>query len=170
MSHWKLQYSTFPRFRDRRGSFVKPFQRSVSDLIPKEIFYTKSHVGVCRGLHYQASPKAAERIMHVVEGEVLDFVVKFNPINHKIVCVSEKRLGPDTQLDYVIIPGDSCHCHGFISLKESTCIYFSSEEYDVECDFGYDLFSLPFDFSSVFHELGVPVIRSERDESFPRLF
>lgn len=154
---------------DKRGLFVKPFQQSLEGFHCKECFYTDSLAGVCRGLHYQGGEKAANRVMHVVEGEILDFVVKFNPVTLETIEIITAVLGPNLDHDSVVIPGDSIHCHGFMTLKKATCIYFSSEEYDPKCDLGFDLFSIPYDFAHVMRDLSTPVIRSERDLLLPKL-
>ncbi len=155
------------KYVDQRGLFSKPFQKSREGFACKESFYTKSDVGVCRGLHYQGGLKSADRVMHVVEGEVFDFVVEFDPVELKVLKISGERLGPGEANDSVVIPGDSRHCHGFITLKSAICVYFSSVEYDPVYDLGFDLFSIPWDFVPIIHELSGPVIRSERDLLLP---
>ncbi|MCP9808678.1 hypothetical protein KBY58_04440, partial [Cyanobium sp. HWJ4-Hawea] len=68
-----------------------------------------------------------------------------------------------------IIPGDGRHCHGFIALEESVCLYISSASYSQADDKGFDMFSLPFDFANLEELHQLSLLRSRRDTMFKRL-
>jgi len=65
---------------DRRGSFLKLFQASrfVADgcaLDVREVFVSRSHRNVVRGLHFQAPPADVAKLVCCLDGAVLDAVV-----------------------------------------------------------------------------------------------
>ena len=67
-------------FHDERGSFVKTFNRELSaqhGLVTEfaEEFYSWSHRGVLRGLHFQLPPAQHTKVVTCLVGEVLDVVV-----------------------------------------------------------------------------------------------
>ena len=154
---------------DSRGFFSKIYPPLLKGGGVREVFYNFSKAGVARGLHYQAYPKAAERVVTVITGKVVDFVVRFDPTSHFLIDYEHSELGPHSVFNTAIVPGDSNHCHGFIALEDSICLYLSSQEYSPEHDLGFDLLSLPFDFSSYFPLLPDSLIRSNRDLLFPKL-
>jgi len=159
-------YFSMPRIRDNRGFFCKPYFHS-PDFQCKEVFYTNSHRGVARGLHYQDLPRAASRTLHVVSGSVLDFIVTFEPCTSRIINYEACVLTAGGSLDSACIPGDGGHCHGFIALEDSVCLYISSDTYSPEDDKGFDLFSLPFQFDALAEQQDLSIQRSQRDTSLP---
>ena len=68
-------------FSDERGFFLESFNQRVFEKKTSHypLFvqdnYSKSIKGVLRGLHYQLPPKAQDKLVHVVQGEVFDVVV-----------------------------------------------------------------------------------------------
>ena len=159
---------SLPRICDHRGVFCKPFIHS-TDIQCKEVFYTRSKKGVARGLHYQDYPKPATRILNVISGSIIDFIVHFDPDSNTIINYTYAELESGGRMDSAYIPGDGCHCHGFIALEDSICLYISSEEYSPDDDKGYDLFSLPYSFSNLKDSGNLVIIRSIRDTTFPSL-
>ena len=66
---------------DDRGFFIKPYGEDIP-FECEEVFTTLSKKGVARGLHYQYSDVlhlGASRVMTVISGSILDFIVKFDP-------------------------------------------------------------------------------------------
>ena len=69
-----------PTCRDARGTFVKTFQSdrfAESHLATRfaEEYYTVSHRGVLRGLHFQVPPRDHDKIVYCLSGEVMDAIV-----------------------------------------------------------------------------------------------
>lgn len=70
-------YEIQPRvWSDARGFFVKPFHREIfaerglaTDFA--EVYYSMSHRGVLRGLHFQLPPHDHAKLMYCVAGQVL---------------------------------------------------------------------------------------------------
>src|SRR5262245_26993689 len=65
---------------DRRGWFLQIYQTSVlADLgLPfdvRELFVSRSHGGVVRGLHFQAPPADVAKVVCCLDGDVVDAVV-----------------------------------------------------------------------------------------------
>jgi dTDP-4-dehydrorhamnose 3,5-epimerase-like enzyme len=159
-------YFQMPKIVDDRGFFCKTYFYS-HDFQCKEVFYTNSCRGVARGLHYQDFPNAASRTLHVLSGCILDFIVTFDPNTSTIMNVETCELRAGGSLDSASIPGDGRHCHGFIALEDSVCLYISSETYSHKHDKGFDLFSLPFRFDSLAEQHNLSIFRSQRDTSLP---
>ncbi len=66
--------------RDDRGSFVKTFREDIFQehgLTTRfaEEYYTSSHQGVLRGLHFQVPPKDHVKVVTCLSGKVMDAVV-----------------------------------------------------------------------------------------------
>ena len=164
------KYFHTPVLEDERGFFVKTYTEEVP-FVCKEIFSTFSKKGVARGLHYQYSNSlkcGASRVMTVISGAVLDFLVKFDPRSDKVLAIQEEQLGPRCKNNSLLIDGNGEYCHGFVALNDCVCVYASSQSYLKEDDFGYDLLSLNYDFTKIMNDIGVnQFIRSKRDLSFP---
>lgn len=74
-------YQVKPFFaRDERGTFVKTFhgERFAELGLPvtwSEEYYSTSHKGVIRGMHFQTPPHDHEKLVYCMKGRVLDVVV-----------------------------------------------------------------------------------------------
>jgi dTDP-4-dehydrorhamnose 3,5-epimerase len=74
-------YEIFPAlFSDTRGTFVKTFhhdsfKENQLETNFVEQYYSVSHKGVLRGLHFQTPPKDHVKLVYCIMGEVLDAVV-----------------------------------------------------------------------------------------------
>ncbi|MFZ3171874.1 MAG: dTDP-4-dehydrorhamnose 3,5-epimerase [Carboxydocellales bacterium] len=67
-------------FQDERGVFVKTFHQDIYSNYKLEThfaeeYYSFSHHGVLRGLHFQIPPKDHTKLVYCVTGEVMDVVV-----------------------------------------------------------------------------------------------
>ena len=164
----KYFYRTF--IEDDRGFFVKPYGEDIPFQC-EEVFTTLSKKGAARGLHYQYSDElhlGASRVMTVISGSILDFIVRFDPTSKRVIAIQQQTLGPCHQKNSLLIEGNGEYCHGFIALENSVCIYASSQRYLKGEDFGFNLLSLKVDFEEVKKNIGIKdFIRSERDRSFP---
>lgn len=112
---------------DSRGFFFESFRE---DLFKKQTsfdisFVQDNHVnssqGVLRGLHYQLPPHAQDKLVRVVQGEVLDVAVdirKSSPTFGKHVAVI---LSSDNRKQLYIPKG---FAHGFLTLSETSEVIY----------------------------------------------
>ena len=151
---------------DERGRFVKMLSESVfarhgMSANFSEEYYSTSHRGVLRGMHFQEPPFDHEKLVYCVSGSVLDVIV-------------DLRSGSPSQGRCIPVELDDVNCHamyiprgcahGFLTRSESaTLVYKTTTEYAPEHDAGLLWSSLPFDWP-----LDEPVL-SERDRTFPAL-
>ena len=117
---------------DERGSFMESFnEREVKKVLGKKTMFcqdnlTHSKKGVLRGLHYQLPPFSQTKLVHVVQGKVLDVVVdirKDSPtFGHHFSC----QLSAENQLQMFIPRG---FAHGFITLSETSIFIYKIDQY-----------------------------------------
>ena len=156
---------TLKRFADLRGNFVKTYARRVFDdrgveFDFREEFYSFSHQGVIRGMHFQLPPHDHVKLVYCPVGAVLDVLV-------------DLRQGPSYgRVESVVLSGDepailvipSGIAHGFKSLCDnSLMIYKTSTEHAPSHDAGIRWDSFGFDWG-----LDTPIV-SARDVSHPAL-
>ena len=82
---------------------------------------SKSTKGVLRGLHYQLPPKAQDKLVRVVQGEVFDVAVdirKYSPTYQQWVG---EILSSKNKKQMWIPMG---FAHGFLTLSDSAEIYY----------------------------------------------
>ncbi len=148
---------------DHRGRFIKNYQeRWFIDvgIIPNfvEEYYTISHHGVLRGLHFQRPPHDLSKMVYCVRGEVFDVIVdlrKGSPWYGKfeMLTLSESN---DTGL--YLAPGIA---HGFlVTGSEAILQYKVTSYYHQEADDGirWDSVGIPWPEQ-------ISII-SERDQRF----
>ena len=151
---------------DERGTFTKLFQKSVFrenkfDFDYSEEYYSFSKRNVLRGLHFQIPPHEHTKIVHCIDGKILDVIVdirKGSPTYGKYETFTLK--GKDKELIY-IPPGLA---HGFLVLsKYAIVLYKTTTEYRKYNDRGILWNSIGLDWP-----VKVPII-SKRDQDFPKL-
>ena len=120
-------------FSDERGFFFESFNQADfekgTNLSP--IFVQENHSrsikGVLRGLHYQLPPKAQDKLLRVVKGEIFDVVVDVR----KGSSTFGKWVGEiltDKNKKQIWIPKG--FAHGFLVVSESAeVVYKTTEEY-----------------------------------------
>ena len=122
---------------DVRGSFTKDYSKEVfeangikHDLA--EVFYTTSHKGVIRALHFQRDRQQA-KLVRCICGHVYDVVVDLRPDSPAF----KKWLGFElTGENYkeILVPGGCAH--GYIVLERSVVAYKCNEKFFGEFDDG----------------------------------
>lgn len=135
--------------KDRRGEFQKLFQKSIYfkkgiDVNIDEHFFSVSHKGVIRGMHFQLPPHGQSKLVYVLQGRVLDAVVdlRMNSKTYKEAMTVD--LSSETRRALFIPEG---FAHGFQSLENNTTmVYSQSEEYSPESDFGVSPLSIEVDW------------------------
>lgn len=152
--------------KDKRGSFIKIYNERFFyevgiDMKNREQFYSISNVNVIRGMHFQNPPKAHDKLVHVMQGRILDVIMDLrrNSNNYK-KCIN-LELSAEVPCAVYIPQG---FAHGFKCLEDNTIILYNvSEEYDKSVDMGIRWDTIGFDWS-----IEEPIV-SDRDKSFVSL-
>ena len=120
-------------YEDNRGFFFESFNQAdfkkETNLSPTFVQenHSRSIKGVLRGLHYQLPPKAQDKLVRVVNGEIFDVVVDIR----KGSSTFGKWIGEiltDKSKKQIWIPKG--FAHGFVVVSESAeVIYKTTEEY-----------------------------------------
>ena len=126
---------------------------------------SRSAKGVLRALHFQVKPRAQEKLIRAVSGEVFDVVVDvrkgsktFGQYFHTTLSAENKRM--------LYIPQG--FAHGFLALKDDTeFIYKVSDFYSPEHERGI-LWNDP-SIGIPWPKLDVEYILSEKDKKSPTL-
>ncbi|MPN01148.1 dTDP-4-dehydrorhamnose 3,5-epimerase [bioreactor metagenome] len=157
-------YELFPNIRiDSRGTFVKTFHQATFDELHLEIdfaeeYFSVSHKGVLRGMHFQTPPYDHTKLVYCVDGEVLDVLV-------------DLRLGSPTYGEFEVFNLNSIACnmlyippglaHGFyVMSNRAIMMYKVTTLYNPEHDCGILWNSIAIPWPS-----DRPLI-SERDNNF----
>ncbi|MFB4168639.1 dTDP-4-dehydrorhamnose 3,5-epimerase [Virgibacillus sp. JSM 102003] len=158
-------YEIVPRvFTDKRGTFVKTFHHDsfVSNQLETQFteqYYSFSHQGVLRGLHFQNPPMHHVKLVYCIMGEVLDAVVDLrngSPTygqNQLFKLSAEKK-------NLIYIPAGMAH--GF---------YVTSENAVVVCNLS-TVYSPEYDSGIRWDSLGIlwpdqtPIL-SQKDKELP---
>ncbi len=128
-----------PVARDRRGSLAKPFQQTLFrelglDLEIRELFHSRSHQGVLRGLHFQLPPSDVAKLVYCVAGRAFDAVVDLRAGSPTQGRHHALELSADS--DNAVFVPRGC-AHGFVALEEPTTVAYAYDgEFDPECDSG----------------------------------
>lgn len=153
-------------FDDARGKFVKVFHRDAFashgiDFRPVEEFYTVSHQGVVRGMHFQTPPAAHDKLIWCVGGHILDVVLDLRKGSPAFGKFHTLEMNPENRLSLFIPAGVA---HGFLTLdRETTVMYSVNSMHDPACDRGvrWDSFGLDWPCAN-------PIL-SARDSALPPL-
>ncbi|MBN1983898.1 MAG: dTDP-4-dehydrorhamnose 3,5-epimerase family protein [Chitinivibrionales bacterium] len=152
-----------PKSADDRGFFLKVFhinefhKRSFNFFI-KEIYYSYSHHGVIRGLHFQFPPKQLFKLVTCPLGEIYDVVVDLRIGSPTFKEFRTLILNSEKGNSILIPPGCA---HGFCVTSEYALVtYQASETYDSQCDTGILWNSIEIPWPKGKH------IISQRDQNF----
>jgi dTDP-4-dehydrorhamnose 3,5-epimerase len=153
-------------YSDKRGIFTKVFQKSFFlnlglEINYEEDYYSHSFQNVIRGMHFQMIPKAHNKLVYCIQGEVLDVVVDLR-IGSPTFGRSYSTVLSSSSQNIIYIPLGLAH--GFLTLsKFASLIYKVGTEYESRLDHGIKWDSIGFNWP-----IDNPII-SERDNSFPML-
>jgi dTDP-4-dehydrorhamnose 3,5-epimerase len=126
-------------YRDARGFFMETYKYSdFARTGIKEHFvqdnYSRSSMGVLRGLHYQKNPNAQGKLVQCTKGKIFDVAVdirRSSPTFRQWVSV---ELSEENNFMLYVPPA---FAHGFVVLSESAdVIYKCTREYAPEDDRG----------------------------------
>lgn len=122
---------------DERGAFVKDYseevftQNGISHVL-KEVFYTYSHKGVIRAIHFQKTKEQA-KLVRCVYGSVFDVIVDLRPKSETFGKWQAFYLTKDNHKE-ILVPEH--FGHGYLVLEESIVSYKCAEKFYGEYDDG----------------------------------
>ena len=134
----KGAYLIKPFFADDvRGGFVKDYSRELFlangiDYELKEVFYTISHKGVIRALHFQEN-NHQPKLVRCVSGKVYDVIVDLRPDSPTF----KKWMGfylTGENREELLIPGH--FAHGYLVIEDSIVSYKCAVSFDGPNDSG----------------------------------
>ena len=152
---------------DERGAFIKTFHANDLDALGiaapiAEQYYSVSHRGVIRGMHFQTPPADHEKLVHCSRGSALDVLLDLR--------AGTPTYGTWCSIDLTARDGAVVYiprgvAHGFQAREDETVLHYAvSTVYAPECDAG-----VRWDSAGIEWERELEPIVSERDMSFPTL-
>lgn len=161
---------------DLRGGFVKDYSRELFlandiDYELKEVFYTISHKGVIRALHFQ-EVNQQPKLVRCVSGKVFDVIVDLRPESPTFKKWMGFYLTGDN-LNELLIPAH--FAHGYLVIEDSIVTYKCAAPFDGEYDSGIMYDDPDIDVKWPFNEIGGKdnLIIAEKDlnlQSFKEYF
>lgn len=140
---WLNQSAT--RFADARGHLDVLYEQG--DVVLKRSF---SHAGVFRGMHWQRPPHAQSKLIRVVSGRILDFVV--NP-QSAALHLFHRALGPDD--GWVLVPANLAH--GFYAQQDTEFEYLCHGAYAESAEHSYSILHHLADH----HGIAAPIVSAK---------
>lgn len=122
---------------DNRGYFIKDYSKEVFEQNGinhnlKEVFYTVSHKGVIRALHFQEMKEQA-KLVRCVKGKVYDVIVDLRKDSPTYKQWKGFYLSDENNLA-LLVPEH--FAHGYLVLKDSIVSYKCAEKFYSEYDSG----------------------------------
>lgn len=124
-------------FKDNRGTFA-PLSLKYENLSITELNknWVQSNISVnpvkhtLRGLHFQIGDKAQCKLIKVINGSIIDFIVDIRPESSEYMSVYTFGMEPNDEL---IVPRG--YAHGFITLEDNTIVqYLVDNDYSPESE------------------------------------
>lgn len=150
-------------FTDKRGIFMKPFQKSSYKNLMKgkefvESYFSLSKKNVIRGMHFQKPPEDHIKIVYISKGEIVDVVLDIRDGSPTYGKVFSTMLSADKGIGIFIPPG---FAHGFKVISDIVIVnYLQTTEYSHELDSGILWNSISYNWDII------DPVMSERDRSF----
>lgn len=167
----KGAYKITPFYADDiRGGFLKDYSQEVfeqngitHDL--KEVFYTISHKGVVRAMHFQRVKQQA-KLVRCVHGKVYDVIIDLRKDSPTFMKWQGFYLSGDNMVELLVPEGFG---HGYLVLEESIVSYKCAEKFYGEYDSGIRYDDPDLGIIWPFEEIGGKdkVINSEKDDNLP---
>jgi dTDP-4-dehydrorhamnose 3,5-epimerase len=131
-------------FADARGYFYETYNEKKFEEIGITDRFVQDNQscslkGVMRGLHFQKGDSAQSKLVRVVKGSVVDFVLDIREDSETFGQMYYVYLSDDNKKQLYIPRG---FAHGFISLEDGTIFqYKCGNFYDKSAEGGYNIFS-----------------------------
>lgn len=122
---------------DERGAFIKDYnvdtfrENGIKHNL-KEVFYTVSHRGVIRALHFQLG-KQQPKLVRCISGHVYDVIVDLRPNSPTFGKWQGFDLTGENRLELYV---PECFGHGYLVLEDSVVSYKCAEVFYAEGDSG----------------------------------
>lgn len=150
---------------DLRGDFCKPFSKNTRSMLQfdvAEVFYSTSAPKVLRGLHFQKRPFEHDKIVTVIQGDIIDMIVCINPSLPNYGKAAYVCLRDNSRYSVFVPRG---YAHGFYVSGEVPAIvgYITNSVHNPDNDTGIYWNSVNIDWP-----IERPLI-SERDSKLPNL-
>lgn len=119
-------------FEDNRGLFFEAFnQKKFNKSIGRDITFvqdnqSRSKQGVLRGLHYQETPLAQDKLIRVIRGEIFDVAVDIRTASPSYSHWVSQVLSSDNKKQLWIPKG---FAHGFLVLSEEAEVLYKTTAY-----------------------------------------
>ena len=154
---------------DNRGGFFRSFCKEEFQSYAGEVdFVQMNHSinykkGTFRGMHYQATPYAEEKLIRCVKGRVLDFFLDLRKDSPTSLKYGQAELSAENRKMVYICKGIA---HGFLTLANNTeLIYHHTQKYVKEADRG-----VRYDDPKVSLQLPTEIsVVSDKDLNYPLL-
>lgn len=122
---------------DLRGEFIKDYSLELLkkhgiDMLLKEVFYTISHRGVVRALHFQHTKQQA-KLVRCLSGQVFDVIVDLNPSSSTFGQWESFLLSGDNHTSLYI---PKHFAHGYLVIDDAIVSYKCDESFYAEYDTG----------------------------------
>ena len=122
---------------DIRGGFLKDYSKEIFesrgiDHDLKEVFYTYSHKGVIRAIHFQRVKQQA-KLVRCIKGQIFDVIVDLRVDSPTFMKWQGLYLTEENQLQILVPEGFG---HGYLVLEESIVSYKCAEKFYPEYDDG----------------------------------
>ncbi len=151
---------------DDRGAFIKDYSKEVFDNNGvehnlKEVFYTVSHKGVLRGMHFQRVKQQA-KLVRCIKGKVYDVIVDLRKDSPTFLQWRGFYLSEENGCS-LLVPEE--FAHGYIVIEPSVVSYKCNEGFCGEYDDGIMYNDPDFNIQWPFDEIGGEenLIISEKD-------
>ncbi len=169
----KGAYKITPFYSDDiRGGFLKDYSKEVFEQNGitynlKEVFYTISHKGVVRAIHFQRVKQQA-KLVRCIKGKVYDVIIDLRRDSPTFMKWQGFYLSGDNKVELLVPEGFG---HGYLVLEESIVSYKCAEKFYGEYDSGirYDDPDMAIDWP--YEEIGgkEKVINSVKDDNLQSL-
>jgi dTDP-4-dehydrorhamnose 3,5-epimerase len=127
-------------YADNRGLFFESFKASEFGALglPTQFVQSNRSVskkGVIRGMHWQNPPFAQGKLVNVLRGAVIDYVVDVRPSSPNFGKWMQVELTAEGKQQLWVPEG---FAHGFIALEDNTeVLYQTTKEYNKEAEAGF---------------------------------
>ena len=118
-------------YKDERGYFFetfndKEFKEKVADIDFVQDNESLSSYGTIRGMHFQWGEHAQAKLVRVVKGAVVDFVVDIRPDSKNFGKYFYAYLSEENHRQFFVPRG---FAHGFIALKDNTIFQYKCDNF-----------------------------------------
>lgn len=164
-------YKITPFFADDiRGGFLKDYSREMFaqngiDHNLEEVFYTISHKGVVRAMHFQITKQQA-KLVRCVSGKVYDVIIDLRKDSPTFMKWQGFYLSGENMTELLIPEGFG---HGYLVLEDSIVSYKCAEKFHGEYDSGVKFDDPDLGIIWPFEEVGGKenIILADKDKNLP---